>query len=96
MSLSIRLLLLICLVYFNWSCQPEKSKSDVEENKKTFSPVIMDTIGLNKTNFIFEGDDERWMTEANYNDLLYRTKKRYPFYVSAFRNYLSASTSRRT
>lgn len=55
--LSFLFLLLLCL-----GCQSEKGKVLLVDK----FPVIVDTIGLSKTNFIFESDDERWMTEANY------------------------------
>lgn len=60
------LLLLLC-----WGCESEKSNVLLVDR----FPLIRDTIGLNKTNFIFEDDDERWMTEANYEIFYIGPKK---------------------
>ncbi len=59
--------LLMLFIFFTFlGCQSEKSKISLNDKNENFDPVLIDTIGLNKTNFIFEGDDEQWMTEANY------------------------------
>lgn len=59
--------LLLLFVFFTFfGCQSEKSKRSLNKITENFYPVLIDTIGINKTNFIFESDDERWMTEANY------------------------------
>lgn len=59
-------LLVFVLIFTLLSCQSEKSKVSLNTTNENFNPVLIDTIGLNKTNFIFEGDDERWITDANY------------------------------